>query len=163
MAGWISKNYRWLQVQGQKLHSGQMSWEFSSHVVALLLLPIFFETGDDPTDCVEAGREFTWTVWWVSKWESNQNSSGKVVVLLSWEIRFKTCLKSFRNLCFWCEGILLPFFFSKTFQVKLSCGFGLVVWVFLITLYFDQRKNAKTLINLKNHQWNYLKRKTHTW
>ena len=23
----------------------------------------FFETGDDPTDCVEAGREFTWTVW----------------------------------------------------------------------------------------------------
>ena len=42
---------------------------------------------------------------------------------------------------------------SPTAQVKLSCGFGLVVWVFLITLYFDQRKNAKTLINLKNHQW----------
>ena len=42
-------------------------------------------------------------------------------------------------------------FVTKT-QVKLSCGFGLVVWVFLITLYFDQRKNAKTLINLKNHQ-----------
>ncbi len=35
-------------------------------------------------------------------------------------------------------------------QVKLSCWFGLLVRVFLITLYFDQRKNAKTLINLKN-------------
>ena len=43
------------------------------------------------------------------------------------------------------------FFFKAYLQVKLSCGFGLVVWVFLITLYFDQRKNAKTLINLKNH------------
>ena len=44
------------------------------------------------------------------------------------------------------------FFSYKMGQVKLSCGFGLVVWVFLITLYFDQRKHAKTLINLKNHQ-----------
>ena len=30
------------------------------------------------------------------------------------------------------------FFVLSTVQVKLSCGFGLVVWVFLITLYFDQ-------------------------
>ena len=40
-------------------------------------------------------------------------------------------------------------------QLNTSCGFGLVVWVFLITLYFDQRKPQKKLINLnlKNHQW----------
>ena len=39
-------------------------------------------------------------------------------------------------------------------QLNTSCGFGLVVWVFLITLYFDQRKPQKKLINLnlKNHQ-----------
>ena len=48
----------------------------------------------------------------------------------------------------WC----LTAFSYTLVQVKLSCGFGLVVWVFLITLYFDQRKHAKTLINLKNHQ-----------
>ena len=34
------------------------------------------------------------------------------------------------------------------YQQRLSCRFGLSVWVFLITLYFDQRKK-KTLINLK--------------
>ena len=50
-------------------------------------------------------------------------------------------------------------FDDKLGQAKLSCWFGLVVWVFLITLYFDQRKNATTLINLKNHQWNYWKTK----
>ncbi len=37
-------------------------------------------------------------------------------------------------------------------QQRLSCWFGLLVWVFLINLYFDQRKKRKTLINLKNHQ-----------
>ena len=35
-------------------------------------------------------------------------------------------------------------------QVTLSCWFGLVVWVFLITLYFDQKRKA--LIILKNDQ-----------
>ena len=50
------------------------------------------------------------------------------------------------------EGFPYLLFSHGIVQVKLSCGFGLVVWVFLITLYFDQRKNAKTLINLKNHQ-----------
>ena len=34
------------------------------------------------------------------------------------------------------EGVY--FFLVRLNQVKLSCGFGLVVWVFLITLYFDQ-------------------------
>ena len=29
-------------------------------------------------------------------------------------------------------------------QVRPSCCFGLLVWVFLITLYFDQRKKQKT-------------------
>ena len=40
-------------------------------------------------------------------------------------------------------------------QLNTSCGFGLVVWVFLITLYFDQRKPQKKLINLniKKHWW----------
>ena len=34
-------------------------------------------------------------------------------------------------------------------QVRLSCWFGLLVWAFLITLYFDQRKNKKPLIKNK--------------
>ena len=54
---------------------------------------------------------------------------------------FKNWYKSW--LLWWCD------------QLNTSCGFGLVVWVFLITLYFDQRKPQKKLINLnlKNHQW----------
>ena len=51
--------------------------------------------------------------------------------------------------------------FRATNQQRLSCRFGLLVWVFLINLYFDQRKKRKTLINLKkklinlkNHQRN---------
>ena len=55
-------------------------------------------------------------------------------------------------------------------QVRLSCWFGLLVWVFLITLYFDQRKKQKTfdqkqktLINLKNHQWKDQKKKKTHW
>ena len=34
-------------------------------------------------------------------------------------------------------------FFLGGCQVKLSCGFGLVVWVFLKTLYFDRNKTKK--------------------
>ena len=37
------------------------------------------------------------------------------------------------------------------FNLGLSCGFGLVVWVFLIALCFDQRKPQKKLINLENN------------
>ena len=37
-------------------------------------------------------------------------------------------------------------------QLNTSCGFGLVVWVFLITLYFDQRKQKPSMkITSKKH------------
>ena len=40
---------------------------------------------------------------------------------------------------------------AEEVQQRLSCRFGLLVWVFLINLYFDQRKKRKTLINLKKN------------
>ena len=57
-------------------------------------------------------------------------------------------------------GVFLVFLFP---WVRLSLAVDLGWW-FGCSLepFFDQRKNAKTLINLKNHQWNYLKQKTQT-
>ena len=46
-------------------------------------------------------------------------------------------------------------------QVTLICWFGLVVWVFLLTLYFDQRKSANNLIKLKNNIFEKMKKSTH--
>ncbi len=63
-----------------------------------------------------------------------------------------------RHWCFFlrfqCYLLFQDFFSNRTplDQVLLNCLFGLVAWVFLITLIFWSKKNTTTLINLKNHQ-----------
>lgn len=72
----------------------------------------------------------------------------------------------------WCERNLntllvcsrYPAIFYCTYsiiQVTLICWFGLVVWVFLLTLYFDQRKSANNLLKLKNNLFENMKKSTH--